>query len=116
MKDTLVYSSEHGRLCPSCGQAIAHCQCKQIQESKILGDGKVRVSLENKGRGGKSATLVRGLALNAAGLADLAKKLKQKCGVGGSVDQDAILIQGDQRDKVLKELIALGYQAKKSGG
>lgn len=116
MKDRIVYSTESGSHCPQCGKPQSACQCKALAASKILGDGKVRISLENKGRGGKSVSIVRGLPLCAADLEALAKKLKQKCGVGGSVEEGAILIQGDQREKLLKELTALGYQPKKSGG
>lgn len=116
MSSGVVYSSEHGRMCPSCGHAQNNCQCKSAQTKQILGDGKVRISFETKGRGGKGVSVIRGLPLTAADLGDLAKKLKQKCGVGGSVEEGAILIQGDQRDKLLKELTTMGYQPKKSGG
>lgn len=82
----------------------------------MLGDGKVRVRRESKGRGGKVVTLVSGLPLTADALRDAAKKLKQACGVGGAVKDGVIEIQGDQRDKVLQWLLAQGYDAKQAGG
>lgn len=111
----LVYSTEVGRTCPGCGQAIAACCCKD--ETAIpAGDGIVRLSRETKGRKGKGVTLITGVPLPLQELTALAKQLKQRCGVGGAVKDGVIEIQGDQRDLLLDELSKRGFKVKKAGG
>ncbi len=110
----VVYSTAQGKTCPECGKPVKACVCKS--PSTPAGDGKVRVSRETKGRKGKGVTLVTGLPLAGEELKNLAKSLKQKCGVGGTVKEGVIEIQGDHRDLIVQELDKLGYQAKKAGG
>ncbi len=80
------------------------------------GPAKVRVGREVAGRGGKGVSVVTGLPLAGAQLEALGAKLKKLCGAGGAVKDGIIEIQGDHRDRLVQELVKLGYDAKKSGG
>ncbi len=82
----------------------------------MIGDGQVRVSRETKGRGGKTATVIRGLPLNVDAMTTLAKKLKAACGSGGTVKDGVIEIQGDNCEKTLALLVVDGFKAKRTGG
>ncbi len=115
-KGTLVYSTETGRMCPGCGQPLAQCACQAVNRAAIVGDGAVRVSRQSKGRGGKTVTLVKGLALDAAALAALAKQLRSACGAGGTVKDGVVEVQGDHCEVILAALIKLGHRAKQAGG
>lgn len=77
---------------------------------------QLRVSIDKKQRAGKEVTIVSGFVGNISDLDDLAKILKNKCGVGGSVKDNEILIQGNQLEKVMKMLLEKGFKAKKIGG
>lgn len=71
---------------------------------------RLRVSMERSGRGGKTVTIVRGFQGSDEEIAQLGKSLKQRLGVGGSVKDGEILIQGDLRQRVIDMLQADGYR------
>jgi translation initiation factor 1 len=111
----LVYSTDGGRLCPQCLRPVLNCVCGNSKPA-ATGDGIVRLHRETKGRGGKSVTIIKGLPLSGDALKTLASQLKKKCGVGGSLKEGNVEIQGDHRDFLKGELETLGYTVKKSGG
>jgi translation initiation factor 1 len=111
----IVFSTSQGRMCPTCTKPLADCACGQDSQGP-LGDDHVRVSRETKGRKGKGVTLISGLPVDAKDLQKLAKQLKRKCGAGGTVKDGIIEIQGEHRDLLVRELQALSYKAKRSGG
>lgn len=111
----LVYSSEYGATCSKCGKSRKKCKCTK-QPASPAGDGVVRISRETKGRKGKGVTVISGIALNEEGLKQLGKRLKAKCGSGGTVKNGVIEIQGDHRDLLVEELKKAGYTAKRAGG
>jgi translation initiation factor 1 len=92
------------------------CVCRDRSRPRDGGDGIVRLARETKGRKGAGVTLITGLPLSDSDLIRLAKSLKARCGVGGSVKDGVIELQGDQRDKLLPLLEAEGYRVKRAGG
>jgi translation initiation factor 1 len=81
-----------------------------------MGNGVVRVSHATKGRGGKSVTLVKGLALDAVALAVLGKQLRTACGAGGTTKDGVIEVQGDHCELVMETLRKHGHDPKRAGG
>ena len=71
---------------------------------------KLKIRLETKHRAGKAVTLVEGFIGTVEDLEDLGKKLKSFCGTGGSAKDGEIIVQGDQREKVLQWLVKNGYK------
>ena len=114
----LVYSTDGGRTCPQCRQPLAACGCTAAQAQQLRGDGRVRVRVgrESAGRGGKTVTVVRGLALADAQIAELGKRLRSACGTGGTAKDGVIEIQGDHIERVLALLLKDGHAAKRTGG
>ena len=104
-----VWSSESGDL---------RKQAQNSSPTKSLPSNQQTAYLhrESKGRGGKAVTLVKNLKLSHADMKALTKKLKAICGSGGTVKNDLIEIQGDQREKIAKALESMGYKVKIAGG
>lgn len=87
----------------------------EAEEAETLASAeqKLRVWRDTKGRGGKVATIVRGFVGSTDDLQNLGRLLKQSCGVGGSVKDGEIIIQGDHRDRVTALLLQKGYSQSK---
>jgi translation initiation factor 1 len=116
----LVYSTEGGRMCPACRQPVADCRCAAAAAAAAAsvrgGDGVVRVSRETQRRGGKVVTVVRGLALDAAALAALGKRLRSACACGGAAKDGVLEMQGDHCERVMAALQREGFTVKRAGG
>ncbi len=78
--------------------------------------GRVQVRREVAGRRGRPVTTITGVPVDDAGLRELASRLKKRCGVGGSVKDGVIEIQGDHREVALEILRAEGYAPVLAGG
>ncbi len=102
-------------MCPDCRQPLADCRCA----APVLpqGDGIVRVSRSTAGRGGKTVTLVTGfVGIGLPEKEQLAKKMRNACGCGGTVKDGDIEIQGDQREKIAAILTEAGFRPVFAGG
>ncbi len=115
----LVYSTDGGRVKPPLtphNRKVAAPAAKQTPNSSAPDDGVVRVQRDKRGRGGKTATTITGLPGDDAALDTLLKTLKTHCGAGGSREGRTLAIQGDQRERLVDKLTALGYKPKLAGG
>ncbi len=111
----IVYSTEHGKMCPACSRPVLECVCR-LKKGPSKGDGIVRVGRETKGRKGKGVTIISGVPLDLEAIKSLCTELKKKCGTGGTVKDGIIEIQGDHRDMLVAELEKKGWTVKRSGG
>lgn len=103
-RSTLVFASGIGRV-----------KEEKAKPVRPVGDGIVRITLKRFG-GGKMASVVSGIPMDEENLKELARTLKQKCGVGGSVKDFCIEIQGDKRNVLKAELEKKGFTVKLAGG
>lgn len=108
-KNRTVWSSDQGDL-----------RKKQTGSQKISSlpphEQTLYLHRDSKGRGGKPVTLVKKLVLSEDDLKELATKLKQLCGSGGTVKDGVIEIQGEHREKIAEALRRMGYKVKIAGG
>ncbi len=102
---------ELGGLVYSTGMEIRENIRREAEKNTVI-----KAYYSKKGRGGKTATVLKGFRMPDHELKILAKRLKQKLGTGGSVKNGEIIIQGDIRDKVIRLLESEGYTVKKAGG
>jgi translation initiation factor 1 len=108
----VVYSTGTGRLCPACGAPIADCRCGTGADEPIPARIVAKLRMEKKGRGGKTVSVVDGLPRNAAFLKDLCQELKRACGAGGAVQDGAVEVQGDVRERIREVLLKRGFTVK----
>ncbi|MGC8555896.1 MAG: translation initiation factor [Conexivisphaera sp.] len=92
-------------ICPVCGLPKDLCVCGELEKEH----SKIVVKLETK-RYGKPMTVIEGLDGKELDVYDLSKQLKKKLACGGTVKNDAIMLQGDHRDKIKGILIELGFK------
>jgi translation initiation factor 1 len=118
----LVYSSDgsHLKLCKKCGEDPCICLTSQANIKDITPDKiTLKIKLEKNQRGGKLVTVIHDLPFNPTYFEDLAKKLKNHCGTGGTFKagtNSQIELQGDQREKIEAYLLKLNFKTKRSGG
>lgn len=89
---------------------------EESQETLAPSEQYLEALFSNKGRGGKTVTVIKGFVGSEDDLKALGKMLKTKCGVGGSVKDGEIIIQGKYRDKIMEILKNANYNVKRVGG
>ena len=113
----LVYSTDGGRVRePHPATNRKSLAGPTSPPNAVPNDGIVRIQRDKKGRGGKTATTITGLPGSEAELDGLLKSLKQFCGTGGSREGRTLVLQGDQRERLLERMLGLGHKAKLAGG
>lgn len=85
---------------------------KPSKDEKPQQKTPLTVVTDKKGRNGKTATIIEGFTIQQTDVEDIARKLKQKLGVGGSVREGEILIQGDHKETIKKFLSSLNFKTK----
>jgi translation initiation factor 1 len=109
----LVYSTTAGRMCPGCGRPVNACGCRTgAANAPVPVRVVAKLRIEKAGRGGKTVSVVYDLPRNAAFLKELAQDLKRACGTGGTVLEDRIELQGDQRERIRELLLQRGFGVK----
>lgn len=108
----LVYSTDGG----SVEDRRKRPRSEAPAAAAIPNDGVLRLMRDRRGRGGKTATAVHGLAGTDADLDRELKRLKQLCGAGGTREARVLYIQGDQRDRIKADLESRGQKVKLAGG
>ena len=100
-------------MCPGCGRPSVACTCGTRASDELVPVRVVaKLRVEKAGRGGKTVSVVFGLPRNAAFLKELCQDLKRACGTGGTIQDDAIELQGDLRDRIRELLVQRGFGVK----
>ena len=87
-----------------------------VEKKQEITTQHLEAHFSNKGRGGKTVIIISGFEGSPDALKTLAKSLKQHCGVGGSIKNNEIIIQGNMRDKIMNYLKTAGHHVKRVGG
>jgi translation initiation factor 1 len=116
----LVYSTDAGRRCMTCGWPEKECHCSSALSAQsalsrppetVPAKVTAKLRLENRSSG-KSVTVVDGLPNNPAFLESLARELKKACGTGGHTAESSVELQGDQRERLRELLSEKGWAVK----
>ena len=102
--------------CERCEQPMAECCCPRNASGEITLPGQQAARVRREKRRDKVVTVIAGLDPNASDLKKLLKEFRTLFGVGGTVKDGEIVLQGDRRDEVVERLKELGYPAKPAGG
>jgi translation initiation factor 1 len=105
-------------------EALSNIQFKNLvldpelisENEQSFAKQNLEAHFSNKGRGGKTVTLIKGFKGSAQELKELSKTLKQSIGVGGTVKNGEIIIQGNYRDQLMKIINQMGHNVKRIGG
>jgi translation initiation factor 1 len=111
-KGRSVYSTDRGRICPTCGWPAKSCRCSSALDQAVPDRITARLRIEKVGRKGKTVTVVEGLPRNRDFLKQLAGELKRACGTGGKAGDTHVEIQGDHRDTLRDLLRTKGWLVK----
>ncbi|NUM33972.1 MAG: stress response translation initiation inhibitor YciH [Candidatus Brocadiae bacterium] len=106
--NTTVYTTDHGKMCSRCNQAIDLCICKKNSTPKT--EGIIKIMRETQGRKGKVVTKIIGICLDDLELQEFAKTCKKRYATGGSIHDGIIELQGDQREKLKQDLEKKGWK------
>ena len=113
-KGRLVYSTDKGRICPKCGWPADDCRCSTsvgAPDEPVRAKIRAALKLENRASG-KTVTVVAGLPRNGPFLTSLLQELKKACGTGGRAVENAVELQGDQRERLRELLAGKGWTVK----
>ena len=111
IKKNVVYSTDIGRLCPECEENINNCICSHARESNSE-PGPVLIEKQTAGRRGKPVDVIKNIPLRKVELKKLAREIKKHLGVGGSCSHREIIIQGSNKERLIKFLEKKGFPAK----
>ena len=111
----LVYSTQRNKNCTKCGNILRKCKCPEPTNLDQT-DGLIRISKVTKGRKGSGVTLIKGVRGDSSALKHIARNLKSRCGVGGTIKDGVIEIQGDQRQLIQDFFESAGEKVKLVGG
>lgn len=108
--------SQLGNMVYSTGSAAPSSPGPEEESAPAPQNQELEAHLEKKGRGGKTAIIIKGFQGSESELKKLGKALKNHCATGGSAKDGEIIIQGNQRDKAMEFLRQQGYKVKRVGG